>query len=247
VRFGHETPPERIQKLIARSGYASRRRAEILIGQGRVTVDGVVVQLGAKADPTSARIAIDEIPLPVAPDLVYYLVYKPVGVVSTAHEPGPRRAVVDLVPAEPRVVPVGRLDVESEGLIVLTNDGDLTLYMTHPRFGVEKTYTALIEGSPSAVTIRRLTQGVELEDGLARAVRVRQVAQHHDSAMIEIVMNEGRKREVRRMLSELGYPVQRLVRTAIGPITDRTLEPGTYRELSVMEVRRLYSSGTHDG
>ncbi len=219
----------------------------MLIEQGRVSVDGAKASLGQKVDPAEAHIEIDGIPLPVAPGLVYYLLYKPVGVVSTAHDPGGRSTIVDLVPSEPRVFPIGRLDADSEGLIILTNDGDLTLRLTHPRYGVEKTYVALVSGVPSNRDRAHLTDGVELDDGPAAAVRARQLARHRDSAMIELVMTEGRNREVRRMLEAIGHPVMELVRTAIGPIKDRDLEPGTYRILTIDEIRQLYQAVATDG
>jgi 23S rRNA pseudouridine2605 synthase len=189
-----------------------------------------------------ATIEIDGVPLPVRPGLVYYLLYKPRGVISTVDDPHGRPAVTDLVPAETRVHPVGRLDGQSEGLLLLTNDGDLTARLTHPRYGVEKTYVVAVAGEPSPRTLRRLVDGVELEDGPARAVRVRLVDRRQGEALVEVVMNEGRKREVRRMLAEVGYPVVRLVRTAIGPLRDRDLEPGTWRSLDVGEVRALYEA-----
>jgi pseudouridine synthase len=211
-----------------------------MIERGRVTVDGAPAHVGQVVDPETARIEIDGVPLPVAPDLVYVLLYKPVGVISTADDPQDRPTVVDLVGSEQRLYPVGRLDHDSEGLIILTNDGDLTYRLTHPRFGVERTYTALVSGVPPTAALRSLERGVELDDGLARAVRARRLAVHGDSAMIEITMIEGRKREVRRMMDAIGHRVERLIRTGIGPIRDRRLQPGTFRALTVDEVRALY-------
>ena len=181
-------------------------------------------------------------PLPVRPDLVYYLVYKPTGVVTTSMDPEARPIVTDLVPDGPRVFPVGRLDADSEGLILLTNDGRLTNLVTHPRHGVGKTYLARIEGTPDKSVLRRLTAGVELEDGRAAARSARTVASHEDESLVEVVMGEGRKREVRRMFAAVGHPVQRLVRTAIGPLSDQRLQPGKWRELSIGEIRSLYSA-----
>ncbi len=193
-------------------------------------------------DPESASVEIDGVPLPIRPDLVYYLVYKPTGVVSTAADPEGRPIVTDIVPQDPRVFPVGRLDVDSEGLILLTNDGALTNLITHPRHGVDKTYLARVEGRPDKAVLRRLTAGIELDDGPATALKARTVASHEDESLVEIVMGEGRKREVRRMLKAVGHPVQRLVRTAIGPLSDQRLEPGTCRVLSIGEIRSLYSA-----
>ena len=238
----------------------------------RVRVDGEVATIGQKIDPERARVEvevgaladtglldvevrpqyravdrvdqneIDGIVLPVAPDVVYYLMHKERGVISTAHDPQGRTTVVDLVPAEPRVYPVGRLDADSEGLIILTNDGELAQLITHPRFGVEKTYVALVKGVPTKTTFVELTAGVELEDGPARALRARLLDRRSDASLIEIVMGEGRKREVRRMLDHVGHPVDTLVRTAIGPLRDGRLAPGRWRPLELDEVRVLYGA-----
>jgi 23S rRNA pseudouridine2605 synthase len=188
-------------------------------------------------------VEIDGVPLPIAPDLAYFAVYKPVGTVSTADDPQGRPTVVDLVPDGPRVYPAGRLDADSEGLMVLTNDGDLTLRITHPRFCVHKTYVVLVSGVVEAKTIRRLTSGVDLEDGPAAAVSARIVDRSGDTSLIEITMGEGRKRIVRRMFDVVGYPVQRLVRTSIGPLRDTSLSPGQCRPLTIEEIRALYQAG----
>ena len=216
----------------------------MLIAQGRVKVDGSVAHVGQQVDPESSQVTIDDVVLPVVPGLVYYLLNKPKGVVSTAEDPEGRPTVVGLVPAEPRVFPVGRLDADSEGLLLLTNDGDLTLRLTHPRYGIEKTYVALVEGQPGKTALRRLTSGVELDDGLARARRARIVDRQGGHSLMEIVMTEGRKREVRRMGAAVGHPVRRLVRTGFGPIRDTTLRPGTWRVLTIDEVRELYAAGS---
>jgi 23S rRNA pseudouridine2605 synthase len=237
---------ERLHKLIARSGFASRRKAELLISQGRVTVDGSVAHIGQQIDPEFQSVAIDGVVLPVAPGLVYYLLNKPRGVVSTADDPEGRPIVVGLVPAEPRVFPIGRLDVDSEGLLILTNDGDLTLRLTHPRYGIEKTYVALVDGHPGKAALRRLTSGVELDDGMARAVRARVLDRRGGESLVEIVMAEGRKREVRRMCDAVAHPVHRLVRTGIGPLRDAALRPGAWRPLTLDEVRGLYGAAGSD-
>ncbi len=213
------------------------------MANGRVTVDGEPAHLGQKVDPATARVEIDGVPLPIAPDLAYYAVYKPVGTVSTADDPQGRPTVVDLVPDGPRVYPAGRLDADSEGLMVLTNDGDLTLRITHPRFGVHKTYVVLVTGVVEAATIRRLTNGVELDDGPAAAVSARIVDRSNDTSLVEITMGEGRKRIVRRMFDAVDHPVRRLVRTSIGPLRDTSLSPGQCRPLSIDEVRALYQAG----
>jgi 23S rRNA pseudouridine2605 synthase len=186
---------------------------------------------------------VDGARIPIAPGHVTYLLSKPEGVVSTSDDPHGRRTVVDLVPDEPRVWPVGRLDTDSEGLILLSNDGDLTHHVTHPSNGVTKTYVARVEGNPGRAAMRRLVEGVELDDGPARAVSARRLDVSGGQALIEIVMSEGRNREVRRMCEAIGHPVERLARTAIGPISDRSLAPGTWRVLTASEVASLYSYG----
>ena len=196
--------------------------------------------LGQKVDPATARVEVDGVRLPVRPGLVYYLLYKPAGVVSTADDPQGRPTVVGLVPADTRVYPVGRLDIDTEGLLLLTNDGDLTALVTHPRHGITKTYLARVAGSPSKQALRALEDGVILEDGPAAARSARLVDTLGDEALVELVMGEGRKREVRRMLEAVGHPVAHLVRTRIGPIQDRSLGPGTWRHLTLGEVRTLY-------
>ncbi|MFP5332758.1 MAG: pseudouridine synthase [Acidimicrobiia bacterium] len=233
----------RIQKAISAAGLMSRRAAEDLIRAGRVTVDGRVAVLGDRCDPETSVVAVDGARLPVAPGRVTYLVSKPVGVVSTADDPQGRTTVVDLVPAEPRVWPVGRLDADSEGLILVSNDGDLTHHVTHPSNGVTKTYLAEVEGNPGRRVLRQLEEGVELDDGPARALSVRRIDVIGGRGLIEVVMGEGRNREVRRMCDAVGHPVRRLVRTAIGPISDRTLAPGTWRLLTPAEVASLYRYG----
>lgn len=234
--------PVRLQKAIATAGLMSRRAAEELIAAGRVTVDGRVAVLGDRVNPESQVVAVDGIPLPVAPNLVTYLLYKPVGVISSAYDPHGRPIVTDLVPSSPRVVPVGRLDLDSEGLLLVSNDGELILRVTHPRYGVKKTYVATVAGRPTDATMRQLRRGVELEDGPARAERARVLQSTGSTSLVEIVVAEGRNREVRRMMDAVGHPVDRLVRTSIGPISDRSLRPGHWRALSTDEVRQLYQA-----
>ncbi|MDJ0954816.1 MAG: pseudouridine synthase [Acidimicrobiia bacterium] len=219
----------------------SRRRAEDLIRDGRVTVDGRTAVLGDRGDPATATVAIDGVPIPVRPDLVYVLLNKPEGVVSTAADPQGRETVVDLVDVGTRVYPVGRLDIDSEGLLLLTNDGTLANLVTHPRYGIKKVYLALVRGTPGKAALRRLTEGVELDDGTARAVTASVRDRHRDKTLVEIAMAEGKKREVRRMLDAVGHPVLRLARTAIGPIRDSRLEPGAWRRLTIQEINALYS------
>ncbi len=219
----------------------SRRRAEDLIRRGRVTVDGEVAVLGDRGDPLTVRVTVDGVPLPVRADLVYILLNKPLGVISTASDPQGRQTVVDLVDVNTRVYPVGRLDADSEGLLILTNDGSLTNLVTHPSHEVTKTYLARVQGSPGKAAMRRLVDGVNLEDGLGSAVSARVVDRHKAQSLVELVMAEGRKREVRRMLDEVGHPAQALVRLAIGSIRDGSLDPGAWRMLTLEEVRSLYA------
>ncbi len=230
------TPPgERLQKVLAAVGLGSRRACEELIAEGRVTVDGEVAELGRRVDPETARIEVDGVPISVRPGLVHFLLNKPAGVVTTASDPQGRPTVLDLVPAEPRVFPIGRLDVATEGLLLLTNDGDLAHRLTHPSYGVEKEYLAEVATLPTRGELRRLREGVDLEDGRTAPARVTLVPPR----AVRIAIHEGRNRQVRRMLDAVGHPVLRLVRTRIGPLTDRRLKPGEWRPLTAVEVRSL--------
>lgn len=233
--------PERVQKVMARVGVGSRRVSEGLIEEGRVTVNGEVVVLGARIGPGD-ELAVDGVVYSTRPDVVIYLLNKPAGVVTTASDPQGRPTVVELVPPTPRVVPVGRLDLDTEGLLLLTNDGDLTHRLTHPSFGVEKEYLAEVDGSPSRQAVRRLREGVELDDGPTAPAKVSLV----EPNALRITIHEGRNRQVRRMCEAVGLPVRRLVRTRIGPITDARLRPGQSRPLSgdeVLAVQRAVRSG----
>lgn len=236
---------ERVQKVLARTGIGSRRTCEELIADGRVMVDGVLTTLGDRVDPETQHITVDGVPVPTRGDLIYYLLNKPPATVTTAKDPQGRTTVLDLVPAEPRVFPVGRLDYDSEGLLILTNDGDLTQLLTHPSHGVEKTYLAEVDGAPVPATIRLLREGIELDDGLTAPARVHVVQERGTTSAIEITIHEGRNRQVRRMCEAAGHPVRRLVRTRIGPIHDRSLAPGAWRLLTGDEVRALYGAGTN--
>jgi 23S rRNA pseudouridine2605 synthase len=239
-RAGGDMQQERLQKVLARAGFGSRRACEELIGAGRVTVDGEVATLGRRVDPSSDHIEIDGVAVPTAPGLVYYLLNKPAGVVTTASDPEGRPTVVNLVPATPRVFPVGRLDYDTEGLLLLTNDGDLAQGLTHPSRGVEKAYLAEVEGVPGRAALRRLREGVLLDDGPTAPASVRVAQSVPGGAALEIVIHEGRNRQVRRMCEAVGHPVRRLVRTRIGPLVDRRLAPGLWRPLAPAEVRALY-------
>jgi len=235
-----EADRERLQKALARSGFGSRRACEELIAAGRVTVNGEVAQLGRRLDPRHDRVAVDGVPLPVRPGLVYYVLNKPVRVVTTASDPQGRRTVLDLVPPEPRVFPVGRLDYDTAGILLLTNDGDLAHALTHPSRGVPKTYLVEVEGVPGRAALRRLREGVALEDGLTAPARVRLAQSTPTGSALEIVLHEGRNRQVRRMCEAVGHPVRRLVRANFGPISDHRLAPGEWRMLTNGEIRSLY-------
>ncbi|HVM41525.1 MAG TPA: pseudouridine synthase [Acidimicrobiia bacterium] len=240
------TEGERLQKVLARAGFGSRRACEGLIAAGRVAVDGEVAELGRRVDPERARVTVDGVLVPTRADLVYYLLNKPPGVISTARDTHDRPTVVDLVPAEPPVVPAGRLDADTEGLLVLTNDGDLVYTLTHPSHGVEKAYLAEVEGVPSRGVLRTLRQGVELEDGVTAPARVALLQERGTVAALEIVIHEGRNRQVRRMCEAVGHPVRRLVRLRIGPVADPELAPGAWRPLTSDEVRALYEAGASE-
>ena len=235
--------PERLQKVLARAGIGSRRRCEELIEAGLVTINGAVAMLGNRADVDVDRIEVDGVAIAVRPDLVYYLLHKPTGVVTTAADTHGRATVTSLVPDDPRVFPVGRLDQDTEGMLLLTNDGDLAHRLSHPSFGVEKEYLAEVEGEPTRGSLRALRDGVELDDGLTAPAKVSAVAPNQ----LRITIHEGRNRQVRRMCEAIGHPVVRLVRTRIGPIADRKLKPGEWRALTIDEVRALERATSNGG
>ena len=228
--------------MLARVGFGSRRACEELIAAGRVTVDGTKAALGQRVDVATARVEVDGSLVPVAPDLVYYLLNKPDDVITTADDPQGRRTVLSLVPAEPRVFAVGRLDRHTEGLLVLTNDGALSQLLTHPSHGVAKEYVAEVRGgTPAPGALRTLRRGVELSDGVTLPAEVGVLG----PGVLRLVIHEGRNRQVRRMCEAVGHPVERLVRTRIGPLRDTTLAPGRWRPLSPEEVRALAAAASH--
>jgi 23S rRNA pseudouridine2605 synthase len=236
---------ERINKLLAHAGVGSRRQCDALIRAGRVAIDGRQVHdLGTKADPEAHRLTVDGKPVGVERP-VYWLVNKPRGVVCTNHDPAGRTRAVDLVPhVAQRVYTVGRLDEMSEGLLLLTNDGDLAFQLMHPRFGVEKTYLVQVQGQPSKGDLAQLLQGVWLSDGKVRARRVRQVKRQGESTWLRIVLAEGKNREVRRMLAKQGHKVLTLKREAIGPVQLDRLPKGKARRLSGTELEALRQSAS---
>lgn len=231
---------ERLQKVLARCEVGSRRACEELIRAGRVRVNGVVAELGARVDPEADLVEVDGVAIGIRPGLVHYLLNKPAGVLTTASDPFGRPTVLDLVPDRPRVVPVGRLDLETEGLLILTNDGELTQRLTHPSFGIEKEYLAHVEGTPSRGALRRLREGVELEDGVTAPAKVSLLG----PGLVRLTIHEGRNRQVRRMCAAVGHPVRRLARVRIGPLRDSHLAPGEWRPLTVAEVRSLEAAVT---
>lgn len=233
-------PEERLQRALARAGYGSRRASEELIQQGRVTVDGSVATLGDRVDPTAAKVEVDGVEVNLDPNVRYLAFHKPVGVVTTMRDPQGRPDLRAYLPSEgPRVFPVGRLDRESEGLLLLMNDGELANRLLHPRYSVEKEYLAEVRGGPTARHAARLRAGVDLDDGPAAARRARVVDARGDRGALLVVMTEGRKREVRRMLAAVDLPVVRLIRLRIGPVRLGRMAPGTLRELTHDEVRAL--------
>jgi 23S rRNA pseudouridine2605 synthase len=233
---------ERLHKVLAHAGIASRRAAERMIRDRRIRVNGaLVVELGAQVDPARDRIEVDGKPLSRGETAHHYLALnKPIGVVSTAHDPEGRPTVVELVHAPQRVYPVGRLDIDSEGLVLLTDDGELTFRLTHARFGVEKEYQVQVAcadfGEPQLEQLRR---GVMLEDGMARAVRANLLRSSEYGAMVRIVLVEGRQREVRRMLGAVGCAVDHLQRVRIGPLLLGELPSGEHRVLRQREIEAL--------
>jgi 23S rRNA pseudouridine2605 synthase len=231
---------ERLQKVLAHAGVGSRRAVEELIAEGRVNVNGRTARLGQRVDASKDLVELDGSRVPLDHRLVYYLVNKPTGVVTTARDTHGRPTVLDLVDASVRVWPVGRLDVDTEGAMIVTNDGDLTHGLTHPRFEVPKTYVAEVRGAMGAGAIRSLAGGVRLDDGMAAPADATVLERARGSTLVEITIHEGRKRQVRRMLDAVEHPVIRLSRVAIGPIRLGRLKAGTARRLRPDEVMALY-------
>ena len=235
-----EDPSQRLQKVLAHAGVASRRRAEELIRQGRVTVNRqVVTELGTKVDPTRDEIRVDGERIRAASGSVYIVLNKPRGVLSTMEDERGRRSLGDLVPVPTRLYPVGRLDVSSEGLILLTDDGELANLLTHPRYGHDKEYLVLVSGHPSDKTLEAWQQGVLLEGKPTAPAQVNAVKSQADSTLLRIVMYEGRKRQIRNVAALLGHPVRELKRVRLGPLRLGTLETGQWRYLTAREISEL--------
>ncbi len=229
---------ERLQKILARAGYGSRRACESFIEEGRVTVDGKPAHLGDSADPETQRIVVDGQTLRYKPPTyTYIMLNKPQGVLSTAQDPHGRRTVLDLVRVQERVYPVGRLDYESEGLILLTDDGDLAQQLTHPSYEHPRVYRALVSGEPPAETLDRWRRGIVLDGRPARFDKVEVESQMHGETWLRITVHEGRNHLVRRVAAALGHPVERLIRVEMGPLKLGDLPSGRWRRLTVSEVK----------
>lgn len=236
---GQPASGERLQKVLAGAGHGSRRACEELIIAGRVDVDGKTADvLGTRVDPNRQEIRVDGVAIPKK-RFRYYLLNKPTGVVSTNRDPSGRTRVIDLVPDDQRLFTVGRLDISSEGLILVTNDGDLANELAHPRYGVEKVYEVEVAGKPEADDIRKLKTGIYLAEAFVKVENVRVKKRKPRSTLLEINLREGRNREIRRILARVGHKVLRLRRIAIGPLRLANLPSGAFRELSPAEVEKL--------
>lgn len=234
----------RLQKFLAHAGIASRRAAERLILAGRVSVNGeIVTKLGSQVNPAVDCVQVDGRLVHLSQRRVYIALHKPAGYVTTVSDPQGRPTVLSLLSGvRERVYPVGRLDLESEGLLLLTNDGELAHLLTHPRYHIPRIYRVWVEGVPSDETLRVFSRGILLEDGVTAPARAELIKKTTSSAVLEITLHEGKKRQVRRMCAALGHPVRRLVRIAFGPLTLGDLPPGRWRYLTSGEVSALYAA-----
>ncbi len=234
---------ERLNKVIAGAGVVSRRNADLLIKAGRVTVNGLVVdELGVRIDPAIDRVEVDGNPVTMKATYDYMILYKPPGFLSTVRDPFNRPTVMDLLPAshrELRIYPVGRLDKDTTGLLFFTNDGDLTLALTHPRHLIEKTYLAKVKGIPAASELSRLSKGILLDDGFTAPARIGLESIENGNAIVKVILREGRKRQVKRMMSAIGYPVISLHRLTMGPLTLGDLKIGESRKADEFEIQAL--------
>jgi 23S rRNA pseudouridine2605 synthase len=234
---------QRLQKVLAAAGLGSRRQCEELITAGRVEVDRrVVTELGVRVDPATQAIRVDGVALHTA-RLEYFAVNKPSGVLCTNRDPSGRMRVIDLMGTHARLFTIGRLDLHSEGLILVTNDGELANRLTHPRYGVRKTYRVVVAGSPTREVLDKLLRGVHLAEGFARAERLEIRSHHKESTVLEMVLREGKNREIRRILARVGHKVLRLTRIAVGPVRLGSLPTGAVRRLTADEVKALKREG----
>jgi 23S rRNA pseudouridine2605 synthase len=236
-------PIERLQKIMAQAGLGSRRACEDIIRQGRVEVDGKIATLGAKADPRRQRVVVDGQPLTHPEEPLYVALHKPRGVLSVSQDDRGRRTVRDLVPLPGHLYPVGRLDALSEGLIILTNDGELTNRLTHPRYKHTKEYHACLDGQPSAQTLQKWRRGVFLDGKKTAPAEVSILHREKDRTWLRITLHEGRKRQIRRVAGELGHQVYYLIRVRIGPVHLGELKPGEWRHLNAGELKKLKTRG----
>lgn len=239
-----DDPRPRLQKVLAAAGYGSRRACEELILEGRVEIDReICVELGTRVDLETQMVRVDGTVIK-APRMRYFLINKPVGVVCTARDPWARMRVIDLIDSEERVFTVGRLDKASSGLMLVTNDGELANQLAHPRYGVTKTYQATVAGKPNAETMAKLRKGIHLAEAVARVVTVKMRKAHPQKSVLDIVLAEGRNREIRRMLARVGHKVLQLKRTEMGSIKLGEIPPGAYRELTRDEIKALRQLST---
>lgn len=231
----------RLQKILAQAGVASRRAAEEMILAGRVRVNGkVITELGTKADPSEDRIEVDGKPITAVEKKVYYVLNKPVGYVSTMKDPQGRPSLADLTSGvKERVFPVGRLDYDTSGILIVTNDGELAHLLAHPKKEIDKFYKAKVRGVPTEKELEKLRKGILLDDGITAPARVRILSIHKNNAWLEIIIHEGRNRQVRRMCEAVGYPVLKLKRVRIGTLEAGELKPGELRRLTDKEIDKL--------
>jgi 23S rRNA pseudouridine2605 synthase len=234
------SPLPKVQKILSEMGVASRRKAEDLIREGRVTINGHSAQIGERANPSTDHIKVDGRRVSLPPPKIYILLNKPKGIVTTTDDPEGRKTVLDLLQINnPRLFPVGRLDYDAEGLLLLTNDGELAHYLSHPSFRIPRTYQVKVKGKPTAAEIYRVSRGISLEDGLTAPCRVALLRATEENIWVEMVLYEGRNRQVKRMWEKLGYPVLKLKRVGLAGLSVGKLHPGDYRSLRPGEVQKL--------
>lgn len=230
---------DRLQKILANAGYGSRRACEQMVEEGRVAVDGRIAQLGDKADPTTQRITLDGVPIRKPQAKTYIAIYKPRGFITTTNDPEGRRTVMDLVNLPQRLYPVGRLDADSEGLILLTDDGELTERLTHPRYGHPRVYRVLVSGEPTDETLERWRRGITLDGKRSRFDKLTVEHRDHDQTWLRVTVHEGRKHLVRRIVAALGHPTKRLIRVEMGSLQLGDLTTRRWRYLRESEIQKL--------